>query len=272
MKGASHGGGVVAAIDRDGAAASVLATAGRFAKLTGAGVDAVHVGPSVPATLAVLAARAGMSLRAVAGPTRPALLAELERPEVLAIVLGAGDEHRGHHVVGPTTRHVTERSTKPVVVVPATGIFAGDGLHRLLVPLEGQDASSRPVLEALLPLLVEGVDIEVLHVFTEETLPRMLDRPQRDVELLGREFLARHCPDATRIALRAGTIADRVREICEERAADLVVLSWSQVSTGGRARVVRDVLECSSLPVLLLPVAGEAGRTALLEPSLGRAR
>jgi len=41
--------------------------------------------------------------------------------------------------------------------------------------------------------------------------------------------------------------------VSEEHRADLIVLSWSQVTSPERARVVREVLGASVLPVLLLP-------------------
>lgn len=257
---------VLAAFERDAAASAVLGTAERFAEIANATVEGVHAGTSLPGTLATLTRRAGVTLRLVPGPPDRGLLAELERPGVRAIVMGAGHEHRGHHPAGPTTRYVAERSTKPVVVVPIDGEGVHGELRRLLVPLEGTESSSRPILEALLPLLVEGVEVEVLHVFTDETVPRMLDRPVRDTELLGREFLARHCPPAGRIVLHAGAVADRVQEVAEEHEAGMVVLSWSQDSSEGRARVVREVLATSQRPVLLLPVARDVGRMALPGP------
>ena len=257
---------VLAALGRDVGASVVLGTAGRFGGITNATVEGVHAGTWLPGTLATLTKRGGVALRLVAGPAGRALLAEIERPGVRAIVMGAGRDQSGRHPVGRTTRYVAERSTKPVVIVPIDGEGVRGELRRLLVPLEGTESSSRPILDALLPLLVEGVEVEVLHVFTEETLPRMLDRPVRDSELLGREFLARHCPPASRIVLHAGAVADRVQEVAEERRAQMIVLSWSQDSSEGRARVVREVLATSQRPVLLLPVARDVGRMALPGP------
>ena len=49
-------------------------------------------------------------------------------------------------------------------------------IRRLLLPLEGTEMSSQPVLERLLPLLVADIELVVLHVFTDATLPVMLDR------------------------------------------------------------------------------------------------
>jgi hypothetical protein len=52
-----------------------------------------------------------------------------------------------------------------------------------------------------------------------------------------------------------------VAEAYRDNDADLVVLSWSQDASVGHAKVVRDVLTASTIPVLLLPVAaGHPGR------------
>jgi hypothetical protein len=123
------------------------------------------------------------------------------------------------------------------------------------LPLEGNEASSRPIVERLLPLLASEVDLVVLHVFTPATTPRFLDRPSRDLELLSDEFLTRFCPAATHIELRTGAVAQRVEEVCTGQEADLIVLTWSQTMEAGHAAVVRNVLVHSQVPVLLLPVA-----------------
>jgi hypothetical protein len=122
-----------------------------------------------------------------------------------------------------------------------------------LVPLEGTEVSTRPFLDQLWPLVVADIDVVVLHVFTEATRPAMLDRPYYDMEILGGEFLARHCPGATSVEFRSGPIGNHVTELCRSRQIDLVVLSWSQNPDPGRAQVVRDVLAHSTRPVLLLP-------------------
>ena len=94
----------------------------------------------------------------------------------------------------------------------------------------------------------------VLHVFTADTLPRTLDRPARDLQMLGHEFLAHYGPNATRIELRAGPVGTEVADMCQQERADLVVLSWSQDMSAGRAAVIRWALGHSTVPVLLLPV------------------
>jgi len=106
----------------------------------------------------------------------------------------------------------------------------------VLVPLDGtRGASSRPVLKDLEAMLGDGIEVVVLHVFTDKTLPRMVDRPVRDLELLDKEFLVRHFPRTERIELRSGSVASRGAAVAEELDADLVVLSSSQNTSRGRA-------------------------------------
>jgi hypothetical protein len=98
--------------------------------------------------------------------------------------------------------------------------------------------------------LVTEVELIVLHAFTEATVPAMLDRPGYDIEILGQEFRDRHCPYSTRVEFCVGPVAKRVAEV--SRDLDLVVLSWSQDSSPERAHTIREVLDASAVPVLLL--------------------
>jgi nucleotide-binding universal stress UspA family protein len=246
---------ILAALDTSTAARPVMETAMRIGQLTGADVQAVHVcgGPleSVDAPES-LAARSEVPFRLLEGPVGTAVLAAAGAPDVIAVVIGARATPDGRRPVGDTARRILENAVRPVVVVPPEAVSPGL-IQRLLVPLEGTEVSSRPVLQRLWPLLVADIELVVLHVFTDTTLPAMLDRPEYDLEILGREFLSRHCPHASYIELRTGPVATRVAEVSEEHDTDLIVLSWSQSPAPGRARVVREVLSGSAIPVLLLP-------------------
>ena len=155
---------------------------------------------------------------------------------------------------------VLERTTTPVAIVPPDiASSPRRGIRRLLLPLEGTEESSRPLVDQLFPLLAAEVELTVLHVFTPDTTPRILDRPHRDLAMWGHEFLARHCPMAERIEWRQGPIGHGAIELCDEQDVDLVVLSWSQDASPGRATVVREILARSRIPVLLLPTRPDAG-------------
>jgi nucleotide-binding universal stress UspA family protein len=242
---------VVAAIDADTSADSIVRTALMMGELTGAAVRAVHVAGGDTEGPASIAEAVGIPWRILVGPVGPTLLETLETTEVIAAVIGGRHTADDGQPVGPTALHLLERTSKPVVMV--TGDAPAWGSRRLLIPLEGSHQSSAAVTERLTPLLVGPVELIVLHVFTGDTVPRMLDRPQRDLALLGDEFLCRHLPGAHDIRLRSGTVGDAVIEECAAQAIDLVVLSWSQDGSAGRAAVIRDVLHRAPVPVLVLP-------------------
>jgi nucleotide-binding universal stress UspA family protein len=245
---------VVAALDTISVARGVLMSALALAERTGGEVSAVHAVGNAAEPLESLAAVLGVPLRQLSGPPGPAILEAIEADGVRCGVLGTRERRGRGRAVGSVTRYLLERTTKPVVVVPPeTGLAAP--LRRVLVPLEGTEASSIPVLLGLGPLLGD-VEAVVLHVFTEATLPKMLDRPYRDLELLGQEFLTEHCPVASAIELRAGPIAQSVAEVSAAHGAQLVVLSWHQEPAAGRARVLRELLETAALPVMVLPAPG----------------
>lgn len=248
---------VLAALDTSPAARPVLEVALGVGELTGATVVAVHVTDGGTETPEWLAAHNEIPLRLVEGPVEPALLRAIADPAVIAAVLGARSTPGGRRPAGRTAMHVLQHATKPIVVVPPDAV-AGLVRHyrRLLVPLEGDLGSSRPVLASLGPLIVGEVELVVLHVFTSATVPRTLDRPARDLSMWGDEFVARFCPGAHKIELRTGPVGARVAEVTVEEAIDLVVLSWSRDSSPGHAAVIREVLGGSAVPVLLLPVDG----------------
>lgn len=259
---------VLAAVDASAAARPVLETALGFAELTGASVEAVHVGDGATDTPASLAERAGVPLRLLQGPVDGALLDALAAPDVIAAVLGARGTPAGRRPAGHTALRILERAGKPIVVVPPDAVGPSPRpIQRLLLPLEGTQRSARPIEECLCRLFEREVELVVLHVFTEATMPRALDRPGRDLELLGDEFLARYCPGAARIELRAGTVGTEVAALSGGGDADLIVLSWSQDISEGHAAVIRDVLSHATVPVVLLPIDAAAVQLEAVEPS-----
>lgn len=247
-------GTVLAALDASAAARPVLEAAIQVAQLMDATVEAVHARDGPSDTPEWLAARHDVSLRLLHGPVAPALIEAVAGDPVVAAVIGARSTPHGRRPVGRTAMTLLERATKPVVVVtPDALVVPGAPMRRLLLPLDGDVESSRPLAQ-LESLCNRDVELIVLHVFTKATLPRTLDRTQRDLSLWGEEFVARHCPGAAQVELRTGEVGRQVAETCAHEAVDLIVLSWSRDSSPGHAAVVRDVLGNASVPVLLLPV------------------
>lgn len=249
---------VLAAVDGSPAARPVLETALGIGELMRATVEAIHVRDDSGEILDAVAQRCGVPLRNVEGSVDTELLRALGDANVVAGVLGVRRTPTGRRPVGLTALRILERAAKPLVVVPPEAVgISPRPFSRLLVPLEGDERSARAVADHLRPLVLNDVEIVILHVFTAATVPPVLDHPGRDLSLWGDEFIARFYPGAGRVELRTGAVGGRVLEACAEASADLIVLSWSQDASTGHADVILDVLADAVVPVMLLPVGKE---------------
>ena len=92
----------------------------------------------------------------------------------------------------------------------------------------------------------------------EARIPAFEDQPQHEVGGWSREFLRRYCshPGSVEILLRVGLVPEQVLAVAREIGADLIVLVWNQDLRPDRAPLVREVLDRSQVPILL--VAAEA--------------
>lgn len=245
---------VLVALDTSAAARPVLDAARHLAVVVDGSLDAVHVSEDRTMTPRATASWAGATLRLLEPPVDEALLRAAAAPEVVMVVVGARSTPLGRRPAGHTALRLMEGLAKPLAVVPPEA----DGtrrVQRVVVPLEGTESSSAAILDALELLLIAPVSVVALHVFTDVTVPRMMDRPLRDLQMIGAEFRTRHLPAASRVEFRTGSVDRGVVELCASEDADLVVLSWSRIMSEGRAAVVRGVLSQCRVPVLLLPLS-----------------
>jgi nucleotide-binding universal stress UspA family protein len=263
---------ILAAIDNSLAAQPVLGVAERLAELFDAEVDAVHVAVDGLDVVQSAATAAGLEMRTLSGDVVEALATETEPDDVAAMVLGSRGMPHSRRRVGQTAFSVLERVEKPLVVVPPDA--RPERLERVLVPLEGTVSSSlapRHVIE-----LAQGAqfDVVVLHVHDEDSLPAFTDQPQHETTAWGGEFLARYCPwgiGDVRFEVRVGRPEEEVLRTAEETGADLITLGWSRALAGGRAPIVRAMLERGHWPVLLVPVR-QVRQTATAPPGISAIR
>jgi nucleotide-binding universal stress UspA family protein len=259
---------VLAAIDNSLAAQPVLGLAELLAERFGADVDAVHVRVDGDEVVQKAAAAAGIDVRTLSGRVVETLAREAKPGDVVALVLGSRSRPYSRRRVGQTALSVIESMEKPVAVVPPDA--RPERLERVLVPLEGTVSSSlapRRVIE-----LAEEAqfDVVVLHVHDEDSLPAFTDQPQHETAAWADEFLARYCPwgvGDVRLEVRVGRPEDEVVRVAEQTGADLVALGWSRALAGGRAPIVRAMLERGRRPVLLVPVR-HVRRTATAPPGI----
>jgi hypothetical protein len=244
---------LIAALDNSPAARPVLDVAAALAPLFDAVVEAVHVGEGDGGTAAAVAEGAGISFRTLDGDTVPALLDSLAGGEVVAGVLGARDSLWGSTPVGSTALSLVELATTPIVVVPPELAVAPWRPDRIVVPLDGTSETADAVRDLLHQLAGARTEILVVHVLDNDTVPRFLDRPARDMEVLGKEFLQRYCRDeGTRFVWRTGPARRAVAEAAED-GRSVFVLAWKGSFAAGHGGVVKDVLSRATVPVILLP-------------------
>jgi Universal stress protein family len=247
---------VIAALDNSVAAAPVLRTAISFAKLLGTEVEAIHVqedGRRMPESVA---AAADLPLRTLRGATVDALVGAAAAEDVVALVLGARRTPAGARPVGTTAFAVMRSLAKPVLVVPPDAARAGR-LRSVLVPLEGTVSSSLAPRSIMKLARAAELDVVVVHVRDEASLPAFTDQPQHEASAWGHEFLARYCPWGiadVRLEVRHGVREEQILRAAEESHVDLIALGWLQELAADRAPVVRTVLERGRVPILLIPV------------------
>jgi len=247
---------VMAAIDNSAAAKPVLVTASAIGRLLDVTVVALHARENGGATARAAADAAHVELEMACPPVATALAAAARRPEVTALVVGARGTPGGRRPAGHTALALATSLDKPLVVVPPLARLA-DRIRRILVPLDGTPASAA-ALSGTVRLACRGaVEVVLLHVHGEETLPAFEEQSEHELDAWSAEFLARSCADATgniRVEVRAGVPGRRVVEAAGELAPDLIALGWSRNLAEGHGAVVREVLATSSVPVLLLPM------------------
>jgi hypothetical protein len=247
---------VIAALDNSLAAAPVLATAIELGRLLEAEPEAVHVQVDGARTARGVAEAAGLPLQTLDGPILDRLLEHGSSEDVVALVLGARGTPGGRRPLGGTALAVATTLRKAVVVVPPN-TPPHDGLRRVLVPLEGSVPAPLVPHEIVALGHAATVDVVVLHVHEESSLPLFTDQPQHERPGWAREFLARYCPwgiDDVRLETRVGTSRELVPLVAAEVGADLVALGWAQELAEGRAPVVRETLMRGRVPVMLVPV------------------
>ena len=251
---------VIAAVDSSAAARPVLDTAAALARLLGAELAALHVREDGDFTPRAQAGAVGVPLRTVRGPTVPSLVEAAKPDDVVAMVLGARGTPAGRRPAGRTALEVAAVLPKPLVIVPPSLAHPGR-LRRLLVPLDGSATTAAALRGTIEFARGCALEVVVLHVRDEASLPPFEDQPQHETASWAHEFVARHCPcppEELQLEVRVGSPPDYVVRVAVEADVDLVALGWSQDLSEGRAAVVRETLAKSAVPVLLVPIVSGA--------------
>lgn len=246
---------VLAAVDNTAAATPVLAVARRVADLYGVEVEAIHIRED--GTDSVERAAEALSVPLVVLPDGGVarLVDAAAEPEVAAIVVGARGTAHGRRPAGHVALSLIVAVPKPVIVVPPLEPRTGP-LERVLVPLDGTRLASETLARTIELACHSKLDVVVVHVAEGRALAAFGEQPHHELEAWKEEFLARHAPrpEDVRLEVRVGRPGESVLRVAEEADADLIALGWARDLSRGRAAVVREVLERSPIPVLLVSV------------------
>jgi nucleotide-binding universal stress UspA family protein len=252
---------ILAAIDNSAAARPVLAMAVALADLLAVDVEALHIREDGDRNARAAATAAGVRLRSATKPVIRALAEAGRSPQVVAVVFGARGVETGRRPAGHVALELALSLSKPLVVVPPSASVPIE-LHRILVPLNGGRRTTAVALaETLMLASRQELELVVLHVHDQTSIPLFSDQRHHEVESWAQEFLRRHCsyPERVQLEVRIGIPGENVLNVAAETSADLIALGWSQDLSPGHAAVVREVLERSGIPVLLVPIAVEVG-------------
>ena len=100
----------------------------------------------------------------------------------------------------------------------------------------------------------EGLDVIVLRVLDELSLPSFTDQPQHEHEARVSEFLRRDCPwgiGKVRFEVRIGRREELVPTVADEVDADIVALGWAQELERARPVSARGA-QAKHVPLLLV--------------------
>jgi len=99
-----------------------------------------------------------------------------------------------------------------------------------------------------------------VHVLEPHDLPMFADSPAFEADAFEREFMMRAAsavvadPSHVRLAMRVGDAPDELRQAARDLDADLVVMAWHRDLSEGHARLVKEMLAESTVPVALFPI------------------
>jgi nucleotide-binding universal stress UspA family protein len=243
---------IVACIDNSAAAHPVLAAALAIAPVLGASVEALNVVEDSDQTARAAAQDMGTPLRTVHGDPLEQITIASAAPDVVAVVIGVRALPTGGRT-GHVALAVANRVDTPVLVVPPDA-QPPTLVRRVLIAMEGTQTNARNLKHAIELAANAALDIIVVHVDDEDSIPSFTDQACYETEAYTKEFLARYLPGAptARLELRIGTPVDEILSAAQDVAADLLAIGWRQSDDPSRGPVAHALVNRSHLPVFLV--------------------
>ncbi|MFN8035357.1 MAG: universal stress protein [Acidimicrobiia bacterium] len=247
---------VLAAIDNSASARPVLDVAVAIARNTDAEAYVLHVSADGEQTARAVTEAHGLALHRATGDVGEVIWKEAEADDVLVTVVGSRGLPTSSRAVGHVALDLITRLDKPVIVVPPDASYS-ERMSRVLVAVDSSRPDQAPLVDLIDSLTFEDLEVIVVHVDSQASIPHFSDQLQHETEAYAREFLARRFPTLrpVQLSLRIGEPADEMLAACDEVQADLLLVAWKRSLAPGRAPIVRKVLEHARVPVMLTPSA-----------------
>jgi nucleotide-binding universal stress UspA family protein len=251
---------VLAALDNSAAARPVLGMAMALGRLLGAEVEAVNVTEDGVGTAEACAQRMGVPFSIISGDPAEQLAALAADDDVVALAVGARSRPIGRRPVGHLALTLADMVDKPLLLVPPD-TDPPDRLHRVLIAMEGRPEKARTARRAMQLATAAGLELVVVHVDDETTIPSFSDQVAHETLAYADEFMSRYCSGApeARLELRVGVPANEVIAIIESEQPDMIIIGWRQDSDPNRGLTGREIVNRSPVPVLLVAVTVESG-------------
>jgi nucleotide-binding universal stress UspA family protein len=242
---------VIAAVDHATASQSVIGLAQAVSEALDASLEILfllaEVDEAEPSSEV-----GGPPTRTHRGDPVEGLASAAEEADVVVMVVGA---HSASAHLRPPGQAVAlaDRIDKPVLMVPAVAVVP-DRLRTVVVAMEGTPGKARVLQRSIAISTSAGLEIVVVHVDEEESIPSFSDQVQHETEAYAQEFFARHLIGAPkmRLELRVGDPATEVLSAVDAAQADLIVVGWPQDPT--RGHIARRIVARSGVPVMMVPI------------------
>jgi nucleotide-binding universal stress UspA family protein len=248
---------IVAAIDDSAAARPVVSMATELGAVLNASVEALHISDTEGRTAWAIAEGFGVPCRTWPGDPLTRIVERAAAEDVIAVVVGARRRLSGHSL-GHLARQIADTIEKPVMVVPPEARSTGH-LRRVIIAMEGTRAKSRNLKVAFDLAAAADLELVIVHVDDEDSLPSFSDQVAHETQAYADEFLARYLRGgpAARLELRVGVPADEIIALTDSLTADLLALGWPHSRDAHRGATAREILDRSHIPVLLVSLANE---------------
>jgi nucleotide-binding universal stress UspA family protein len=210
-------------------------------------------------------------------PAYPAqeILAAATRYDVRLIVMSSqgetaeratASEHAPSKVIGSVTKEVIERSVQPVLLLPPK-YRESLPWERTLIPLSGETDVDEALTLAVRLANALDFDVHVAHVADRDAGYESLSARAHYADALHHEyprqleeFVSRALPQCTPqecrrvvdVALCLGDVVTELLKLIESKRINLIAVGWHGRFLAGRARILRQLLQAISIPVLLV--------------------